>query len=61
MGEGYVTVQFVSSAGEFNPGDQVEVTIEEAKRLVNGRTANYATVPEAKKAGGDPADAATKK
>jgi len=61
MTEGWVNVVFANSAGEYGPGDQAEVTIEDAKQLVTDGIANYATVSEAKKVGADPEDAASKK
>jgi hypothetical protein len=61
MAEGWVTVVFAHFNGDFKPGDKAEVEIDEAKRLVTDGIASYATVPEAKKAGADPSDAATKK
>ena len=56
-----VTVKFANFSGEHKPGDQVEVDVDEAKRLVGDGLASYATVPEAKKAGADPSEAATKR
>lgn len=55
-----VKVQLSAHYDGKKPGDKVEVDQATAKRLVNGGVAQYATVPDAKKAGAEPEAAATK-
>jgi len=56
-----VSVTFAAPHENHKVGDDVRVDEDEARRLVGAGVACFSTVPDAKAAGGDPADAATKR
>lgn len=56
-----VTVKFGAPSGDYQIGDTADLDPVEAKQYVRAGVAQFATVPDAKRAGADPETAATKK
>lgn len=57
-----VTVKFTAYGyRDFGPDDTADLEADDARTLVRAGVAVYATVPDAKAAGGDPQQAATKR
>lgn len=54
-----VDVVFSHHSGDRKPGDKASLDAAEAKALVNAGYAKYATIPDAKQAGGDRSEART--
>lgn len=54
-----VDVVYSHHSGDHKPGDKVSLDAAEAKTLVNAGYAQYATIPDAKQAGGDRSEAKT--
>lgn len=59
MADKKVDVVFSHHSGKRKPGDKASLDAAEAKALVNAGYAQYATIPDAKEARGDPAAART--
>lgn len=56
-----IKVEFVGAYKDHKPGSTASLEPSEAKRVIRAGAARAATVKDAKAAGVDPADAATKK
>lgn len=56
-----VSVTFAAPHENHKVGDEARVEEDVARTLVGAGVACFSTVPDAKAAGGDPADAATKR